>query len=136
MMTGPSWLWIVFTLVGATAQTFRNATQRSLTGELGTGDTLSIPLENDVVRPALLRWQGASETGLSSHPGVLAESLTNRGDRRHFVRVRRNADGQVVSAGRQASHALSSLAQANGLVDLCAGEIQPTGAVVKVLGWE
>jgi H+-translocating NAD(P) transhydrogenase subunit alpha len=29
-----------------------------LTGELGTGDTLSIPLENDVVRPALLLHQG------------------------------------------------------------------------------
>jgi len=29
-----------------------------LTGELGTGDTLSIPLENDVVRPALVLHQG------------------------------------------------------------------------------
>jgi len=29
-----------------------------LTGELGTGDTLSWPLENDVVRPALLLYQG------------------------------------------------------------------------------
>jgi drug/metabolite transporter (DMT)-like permease len=30
------WLWVGFTLVGATAQTFRNAAQRSLTAELGT----------------------------------------------------------------------------------------------------
>ena len=30
------WLWVVFTLVAATAQTFRNAAQRSLTGALGT----------------------------------------------------------------------------------------------------
>ena len=30
------WLWVVFTLVAATAQTFRNAAQRSLTGSLGT----------------------------------------------------------------------------------------------------
>ena len=35
-MTAPPWLWVVFTLVAATAQTFRNATQRSLTDRLGT----------------------------------------------------------------------------------------------------
>jgi drug/metabolite transporter (DMT)-like permease len=32
----PDWLWAVFTVVGATAQTFRNAAQNSLTGTLGT----------------------------------------------------------------------------------------------------
>ncbi|MEO8669017.1 MAG: DMT family transporter [Bauldia sp.] len=32
----PDWLWAAFTIVGATAQTFRNAAQRSLTGSLGT----------------------------------------------------------------------------------------------------
>jgi drug/metabolite transporter (DMT)-like permease len=32
----PSWLWVAFTLVGATAQTFRNAAQQSLTSRLGT----------------------------------------------------------------------------------------------------
>src|SRR5690242_17990762 len=31
-----SWLWIVFTLVAAVAQTARNATQRELTARLGT----------------------------------------------------------------------------------------------------
>jgi len=35
-MTAPAWLWVVFTLVAAIAQTFRNATQKSLTAELGT----------------------------------------------------------------------------------------------------
>jgi drug/metabolite transporter (DMT)-like permease len=35
-MTAPAWLWVAFTLVAATAQTFRNATQRSLTATLGT----------------------------------------------------------------------------------------------------
>jgi drug/metabolite transporter (DMT)-like permease len=35
-MIAPEWLWVVFTLIAATAQTFRNATQKSLTGELGT----------------------------------------------------------------------------------------------------
>jgi drug/metabolite transporter (DMT)-like permease len=35
-MTAPAWLWVVFTLIAATAQTFRNAAQRSLTETLGT----------------------------------------------------------------------------------------------------
>jgi drug/metabolite transporter (DMT)-like permease len=34
--TAPWWLWVVFTLVAATAQTFRNAAQRSLIDSLGT----------------------------------------------------------------------------------------------------
>jgi drug/metabolite transporter (DMT)-like permease len=35
MVVAP-WAWIVFTLIAATAQTFRNAAQRSLTDSLGT----------------------------------------------------------------------------------------------------
>lgn len=35
-MIEQGWLWIVFTLIASTAQTVRNAMQRSLTGELGT----------------------------------------------------------------------------------------------------
>ncbi len=35
-MTIPPWLWVVLTLAAATAQTFRNAAQRELTGTLGT----------------------------------------------------------------------------------------------------
>jgi drug/metabolite transporter (DMT)-like permease len=35
-MTAPAWLWVVFTLIAATSQTFRNAAQRSLTETLGT----------------------------------------------------------------------------------------------------
>src|SRR6476646_5999722 len=35
-MTPGWWLWVPFTLIGATAQTFRNAAQKSLTGRLGT----------------------------------------------------------------------------------------------------
>ena len=35
-MTASPWLWAVFTLIAAAAQTVRNATQRELTGKLGT----------------------------------------------------------------------------------------------------
>jgi drug/metabolite transporter (DMT)-like permease len=40
-MTSSGWLWIVFTLIAAAAQTLRNATQRHLTATVGTaGATL------------------------------------------------------------------------------------------------
>jgi drug/metabolite transporter (DMT)-like permease len=35
-MPDSSWLWVVFTIIAAAAQTVRNATQRGLTGQLGT----------------------------------------------------------------------------------------------------
>lgn len=35
-MNAPPWLWVVFTLLAAIAQTFRNATQKSLIERLGT----------------------------------------------------------------------------------------------------
>ena len=71
--------------------------------------------------PALRRWQGAGVTTLPTYSGVLGESLTNPGDRRHFVRVRVDASGRVFSAGPQASHVLTALARADGLLDLGAG---------------
>ncbi|HMJ92138.1 MAG TPA: gephyrin-like molybdotransferase Glp, partial [Candidatus Acidoferrum sp.] len=52
-----------------------------------------------LVRPALLRWQGASETGLSIRRAVLAESFSNPGERRHFVRVALDRGGAVRSTG-------------------------------------
>jgi molybdopterin molybdotransferase len=86
-----------------------------------------------LVRPALLRWQGAGEVGLPAHPGTLTEPLVNRGDRRHFVRVRVGAEGRVHSAGTQASHMLHSLAAANGLVELPPETTLPAGATVRVM---
>ena len=71
-----------------------------------------------LVRPAILRWQGAKNVSLPTHPAILGESISNPGDRRHFVRVRVGADGKIFSAGKQSSHALSSLAAADGLLDV------------------
>src|SRR5207244_1504488 len=65
-----------------------------------------------LVRPALLRWQGAKDVSLPAHPGILAETLVNSGQRRHFMRVKVGTEGKVFSSGLQASHALSSLAAA------------------------
>jgi molybdopterin molybdotransferase len=89
-----------------------------------------------LVRPALLRWQGAAEVSLPVHPGVLAEPLANPGERRHFMRVKVDSTGKVRSAGIQASHVLSSLAAANGLIDMPPCSSLVTGSPVSVLRWE
>ena len=88
-----------------------------------------------LVRPALLRWQGARDVSLPAHPGVLAEPLVNSGPRRHFMRVKVERDGTVRSAGAQASHLLASLAGANGLVDVPPHTSLARGATVPVLWW-
>jgi len=89
-----------------------------------------------LVRPALRRWQGARTVALPVQPATLAEPLDNDGLRRHFVRVRVDDDGSVRSAGIQASHILSSVAAANGLVDLPPKTTLPAGTLVKVLLWQ
>ncbi len=89
-----------------------------------------------LVRPALLRFQGARQISLPSYPGRLTEALANDGGRRHFMRVRTDAEGSVRSAGAQASHILSSMAAANGLVDMPPHTSLPVGAAVRVLRWD
>jgi len=86
-----------------------------------------------LVRPALRRWQGASEVTLPVLPGILGETISNPGDRRHFVRVRVDGEGRVFSAGRQASHVLASLAAADGLLDMAPLATMPAGTIARVL---
>jgi molybdopterin molybdotransferase len=86
-----------------------------------------------LVRPALLQWQGANEISLPAHPGVLGEPIANPGSRRHFARVKVDAAGVVSSAGVQASHIMSSLAEANGLVDIPPNTTLAAGTAVRVL---
>ena len=88
-----------------------------------------------LARPALLRLQGARDLRPPASWGTLAEPLGNRGERRHFARVVLDAGGQVRSAGSQASHILSSMARANGLVDVPPGTTWPAGTLVAVLRW-
>ncbi len=89
-----------------------------------------------LVRPAILRWQGASEVALPLCPGVAGETLANAGARPHFLRVRIDSSGQVFSAGTQASHVLSSLASANGLLEVQPHATLKVGASVQVLRWD
>jgi molybdopterin molybdotransferase len=89
-----------------------------------------------LARPALLRWQGATNDSLPTSLGILTEPFSNPDNRRHFVRVRINREGRVHSAGVQASHILSSLTSANGLIDIPPKTTLAAETTVKILRWE
>lgn len=86
-----------------------------------------------LVRPAFRRWQGAHNVNLPTQSGILGEAISNPGERRHFVRVKVNEKGDVFSAGAQASHMLSSLAEANGLLDVSPQAMLAAGSMVRVM---
>ncbi|MGV3754538.1 MAG: gephyrin-like molybdotransferase Glp [Verrucomicrobiota bacterium] len=85
-----------------------------------------------LLRPALCQMQGITDTALPQVNAILAEPITNRGDRRHFLRVILDATGSVKLAGTQASHQLHSLAAANALLDVPPETVLAAGAPVKV----
>jgi molybdopterin molybdotransferase len=85
-----------------------------------------------LMRPALMRMQGMADVSLPKLNAIVAEPITNRGDRRHFVRVILDAAGNVKLAGTQASHQLHSLAAANALLDVPPDTTLATGTSVKV----
>ena len=86
-----------------------------------------------LILPALLKMQGASDCRLAKRRGELTEEFANKGDRRHFVRVSINSQGQVVSTGGQRSHMLGSLAKANALLDVPPASRLTKGDLVEVL---
>jgi molybdopterin molybdotransferase len=85
-----------------------------------------------LLRPALLRRQGIVDVSLPMVTGTLAEPITNRGDRRHFMRVTLDAAGKVKLAGTQASHQLHSLAASNALLDVPPEMTLAAGTLVQV----
>ena len=89
-----------------------------------------------LVRPAILGLQGASGAAIPERWGILAETLSNSGDRRHFMRVKVDDEGKVYSAGTQASHFLSSLAKADAVVDVPAQTTLQPGILVRLLTWD
>lgn len=86
-----------------------------------------------LARPALWRWQGATDVEPRTVPCALGEPLVNRGVRRHFMRVRLDAGGVAWSSGLQASHRLMSLAEANALVDVPADTTLAEGVSVRAI---
>jgi molybdopterin molybdotransferase len=88
-----------------------------------------------LVRPAILKMHGARNYGQAMIEGELAESIVNRGDRRHFVRVRFE-NGKIYPAGGQKSHMIGSLSQANALLDVAPGAELKAASRAKVILWE
>ncbi len=86
-----------------------------------------------LVLPALLSLQGAADPLPPDTAGFLAEEISNPDTRRHFVRVILDRAGQVHRAGVQASHALSPLATATGLVDVPPRTTLAAGDAVRVI---
>lgn len=89
-----------------------------------------------LVRPALARLRGLMHWQPRRISATLGETLNNRGDRRHFVRVQLAADGTVRSAGAQASHMLHSLAGSHGLVEVPANTTLTAGSLVLLDPWD
>jgi len=85
-----------------------------------------------LVRPALLRMQGATEISLPVSWGRASTAISNRGDRRHFLRVRLQPDGTFTPAAAQRSSNLASLADSNALLDLPPNTVLPAGELTKL----
>ncbi len=88
-----------------------------------------------LVRPALLKAMGARNLELPTLPAELGERLSNRGDRRHFVRCRLEK-GKVRLAGTQGSHMIGALGEANCLVDVPPKTELEAGTVVSAHLWQ
>ena len=92
------------------------------------------------VAPAIKKWLGypsvSSDTpALDSFIGTLGESLSNRGDRPHYLRVKvdRESGNRINLFGTQQSHAVYGLARADALVRLLPGESFEEGDSIQ--GW-
>jgi molybdopterin molybdotransferase len=83
------------------------------------------------VRPAILKMMGAGDLNLPHVPAKLTVDLTNNGDRPHYVRGRLE-HGQFAPIGRQESHALFGLSQANALLRLAVGQSLAANQIADV----
>jgi len=87
------------------------------------------------VRPAILKMMGAANLDLPQVPAKSAGDLTNDSDRAHYIRGRLE-DGKFTPVGRQESHALFGLSQANALLRVGVGQSLKADQIVDVLIWD
>jgi len=87
------------------------------------------------VRPAILRMMGATKLDLLRVPAKLAIGLTNDGDRPHYIRGRLEHE-EFTPIGRQESHALFGLSQANALLRIAVGQSLKADEIVDVQIWD
>jgi molybdopterin molybdotransferase len=83
------------------------------------------------VRPAILKLMGAANVNLPHVPAKLAIGLTNDGDRPHYIRGKLE-QGKFTPVGRQESHALFGLSQANALLRVGVGQSLKADEIVDV----
>jgi molybdopterin molybdotransferase len=83
-------------------------------------------------RPALWKLGGRSSLDLPHARAHLAEDLVNRGERPHYLRGVLK-DGLFKPIGRQESHALFALSQANALCRLEPDQTLPATSMVEVI---
>ena len=89
-----------------------------------------------LVRPALLKMQGATNLKPPSQKGKLAQSVSNPDNRPHFMRIRWNESQEVLTAGLQSSHAVHGLSQADGWLLVNPGQTLKAGQTVSIILWE
>ncbi len=87
------------------------------------------------VRPAILRLMGAINLDLAQVPAKLAVDLTSDGDRPHYIRGKLE-HGEFMPFGRQESHALFGLSQANALLRVGVGQSLKADQIVDVQIWD
>ncbi|HEY6071083.1 MAG TPA: gephyrin-like molybdotransferase Glp [Chthoniobacterales bacterium] len=87
------------------------------------------------VRPAILKMMGAANLDLTQVPAKSAGELTNDSDRPHYIRGTLE-DGKFTPVGRQESHALFGLSQANALLRLAVGQSVSADEIVDVQVWD
>jgi molybdopterin molybdotransferase len=84
------------------------------------------------VRPALLAMQGWQGVSASKTRATLSKSVTNKGERPHYLRGCFEA-GRFMPFENQESHALFGLSRANALLRIDAGEQIPEDQTVEVV---
>jgi molybdopterin molybdotransferase len=87
------------------------------------------------VRPAIMRIMGATNLDLPQVPAKLTVGLTNDGVRPHYIRGKLQ-HGKFTPTGRQESHALFGLSQANGLLRVAPGQSLKADEIVDVQIWD
>jgi molybdopterin molybdotransferase len=86
-------------------------------------------------RPAILKMMGANDLDLPKTRAKLTVDVTNNSERAHYIRGKLE-EGKFAQVGRQESHALFGLSQANALLRLAAGAKAKSGTVVEVEMWD
>ena len=87
------------------------------------------------VRPAILRMMAATNLDLPRVPAKLAVDLANDADRPHYIRGKLE-QGKFTLVGRQESHALFGLSQANALLRVAVGQSLKSDQIVDVQIWD